>query len=76
MAFISISLKISTSCCRIVFILLDRIYKIRMISFILFILSQFFVKQAIVFTDHTQMMICNQEKVQNFTRVLDDSFFL
>jgi len=47
-----------------------------MISFILFILSQFFVKQAIVFTDHTQMMICNQEKVQNFTRVLDDSFFL
>ena len=35
-----------------------------------------FVKQATVFRDHTRLMTCNQEKVQNFTRVLDDLFFL
>ena len=47
-----------------------------MISFILFILSKFFVKQTTIFRDHTRVMTCNQEKVQNFTRVLDDLFFL
>lgn len=49
---------------------------ISFILFILFILSNIFVKQAAVFRNHTRVMTCNQEKVQNFTRVLDDLFFL